>query len=124
MTTEGDWKKMRAWRDPLIAKLCHAINEFSQEILADDSVSDHERYRRLYGHIQRADHIISDCFDDWRRSTLGTRILALYRWQLLSDDQFESLSEDFQGMIGILDPKRRNLQATFRRNLKPRRRRR
>jgi len=65
--------------------------------------SSHEKYLRRYKYLQKSDRIVADCFNDWRRSTAWTTRHLLRRHELLSDEQFEHLSEETQELICALE---------------------
>ena len=70
---------MRKVKDELLGALAERINRKSLTILRDQGQPDIEKYRKLYKHIHDSDDIIARCFDDWRRSTLWMRLLAMQR---------------------------------------------
>ncbi len=96
---ERDWKLMKKIKDDLIAGLCERINKQSIAILNKDHGSEHEKYGKLYKHVRNSDNIIADCFDDWRRSSLMMKLVALQRNDLLAQKHFEQLSEGTQEIL-------------------------
>ncbi len=96
---ERDWKFMRKIKDDLIASLCERINKQSIAILNKDHGSEHEKCRQLYKHVRHSDNIIADCFDDWRRSYLMMKLVALQKHDLLTQKHFEQLSEETQQVL-------------------------
>ena len=99
---ERDWKYMKKIKEDLIAVLCGQINGQAMDILKSDANSERERYGRLYQHVQGSDDIVSDCFDDWRRSTLLMKLVALQRHSLLTSDHMQHLSEETQKRLKAL----------------------
>jgi hypothetical protein len=93
---ERDWKYMRSIHDELLHRLCADINQRAAGIASADDTNPHERYLTLYRYIQEADGIIADCFNDWRRSRLSIKILALRRNDLLTDQHLQGLSPEAQ----------------------------
>lgn len=96
---EQDWKYMRSIHDELLHRLCSSINERATVIVSEGVGNPHERYLALYRFIQEADGTIADCFNDWRRSTLSSKILELRRNGLLTDQHVENLSADAQDWL-------------------------
>ena len=76
---ERDWKYMKEVKEDLLATLCEQINGQAMDILKSEANSERERYGRLYKHVHDSDDIVEDCFDDWRRSTLLMKLVALQR---------------------------------------------
>jgi len=93
---ERDWKYMKKVKEGLLATLCEQINGQAVDILKSEPNSERERYGRLYQHVQDSDDIVADCFDDWRRSTLLMKLVALQRHGLLPSDHMQHLSEETQ----------------------------
>ena len=100
---ERDWKYMRKVKEDLLADLCEQINGQAMDILKSEANSEHERRGRLYRHVQDSDDIVADCFDDWRRSTLLMKLVALQRHGLLTSDHMQHLSEETQKRLKALN---------------------
>ena len=72
--------------EDLLATLCERVNGQAMDILKSEVNSEREKYGRLYRDIKESDDIVADCFDDWRRSTLLMKLVALQRHGLLTSD--------------------------------------
>ena len=99
---ERDWKYMKKVKEDLLATLCEQINGQAMDILKSEANSEHERHGRLYRHVQESDDIVAECFDDWRRSTLLMKLVALQRHGLLTSDYMQHLSEETQKRLKAL----------------------
>lgn len=99
---ERDWKYMKKVQEDLLAILCEQINAQAMDILKSKANSERERYGRLYRHVQDSDDIVADCFDDWRRSTLLMKLVALQRHGLLTSDHMQHFSEETQKRLKAL----------------------
>jgi len=93
---------MNKVKEDLLVDLCEHINGQAMDILKLEANSEHERYGRLYRHVQESDGIVADCFDDWRRSTLLMKLVALQRHGLLTSDHMQHLSEETQKRLKAL----------------------
>ena len=100
---ERDWKSMRKMCDELLERLAKRINRRSREILEAGDGKAIDVYRELYAHIDASDRVIAECFDDWRRSTLMLRVLALRRHGLLTDTDLDRLSDQGRETIHRLE---------------------
>ena len=89
---EKDWKYLRSISDEMLNILCGRINREVIEIVQSQDASEHAKYLRLYKHVQESDNVVADCFNDWRRSTLGRRLLSLLRHGLLTEEQQAGLT--------------------------------
>ena len=99
---ERDWKYMRSIEKELLGKLCARINKGSEEILQDVTLSDFDKYISNFKYIQASDQIVADCFDDWRRSKLIFRLLAIYRQGLMTEDEISKLTEETQARLKLV----------------------
>jgi len=102
-TLERDWKYIKKVKEELLAALCKQINGQAMDILKSEANSEHERYVRLYRHVRNSDGIVANCFDDWRRSTLLMKLVALQRHCLLTSDHMQHLSEETQKRLKALE---------------------
>ena len=102
-TPERDWKYMKKVKEELLAALCKQINGQAMDILKSEANSEHKRYVRLYQHVQDSDDIVANCFDDWRRSTLLMKLVALQQHGLLTSDHMQYLSEETQKRLKSLE---------------------
>jgi hypothetical protein len=102
LTQESDWKYLKSIKHALLSTLCERINLKAQEILQLNISSPHEKYMALYRHIEESDAIVADCFDDWRRSTLFSKIAQLYHHELISEEQLGNLSENARYLLAQL----------------------
>ena len=93
---EHDWKYMKKIKDDLLAILCQRINRRSVVILNEDKGSEYEKYLKHYEHVKNSDRIVAECFNDWRRSTLILKLIALQHHELMTEEQVEQLSGDTQ----------------------------
>jgi hypothetical protein len=102
-TPERDWKYMKKVKEELLSALCKQINGQAMDILKEEAHSERERYGLLYRHVQDSDEIVADCFDDWRRSTLFMKLIALQRHGLLTSDHMQYFSEETQNRLKALE---------------------
>jgi hypothetical protein len=98
---EGDWKFMRSVHDELLATLCERIQSECAAIIASKAGTAHERYLRLFKHIHKADEIVAECFNDWRRSTLAARVCSLNRHGLLTPEHVSRLNPGTREYIKV-----------------------
>ena len=102
-TPERDRKYMKKVKEELLAAMCKQINGQAMDILKSEANSEHERYGHLYQHVQDSDGMVADCFDDWRRSTLLMKLVALQQHGLLTPDHIQNLSEETQKRLKALE---------------------
>jgi len=100
--SEADWKYMRRLSPELLNRLCARINAETASILADMSLSEHERYLKVYKHIHESDRIVAECFNDWRRSRLLERIISIIHFDLITEEELAGLSEEGRAIVGFI----------------------
>jgi hypothetical protein len=98
--TEKDWKTLRGIHDELLWKLCDRINKECATILASRDGSSHERYLRLYKHIQESDSIIGDCFNDLKRANIHIKMMYMKREGLLTEEHLQGFSQGARAYLG------------------------
>lgn len=96
---ESDWKKFRALKESLLNRLAERINARIESILADSTLSPHEKYSRVFEEVKKSDGIIARCFDDWRRSKFEVLVLSCYRENLFTESEFSEFTEDTKQLI-------------------------
>ena len=96
---ERDWKYMKGIREELLSALCLRINRKAQSIVRANDGSEHDKYLALYGHIKESDRIVGECFNDWRRSVIWSKILALRNHGLLTDAHVDGLSAETRDFL-------------------------
>jgi len=96
---ERDWKYLRSINDELMQRFCEKANQKSNSILQNPNLDSYERYKQLFNHVEDSDERLARCFDDWRRSTIFTRLLMIIKESLLSDIEFHNLSSETQKWI-------------------------
>lgn len=102
---ERDWKYLRRLHDEMLHGLCAQINRRAADIAVAEGKNPHHQYLELYRYIQDADATIGDCFNDWRRSTLGLKVIHLRRHGLLTDEHLEGLSPEAQDWLRMVEGK-------------------
>ncbi len=90
---ERDWKYLRRIHDEMLHALCSGINMKAADITIEEGLNPHERYLKLYGHVEDSDSIVAICFNDWRRSNILGKIISLRRYDLLQDSHIENFSD-------------------------------
>lgn len=96
---ESDWKRFRKLKDDLLNRLCSRINSRVEGILNGSSLSDYERYLKVFDEIRRSDKIIGRCFDDLKRSELTRIVLNCYRENLFTDEEFSGFSQQMKDLV-------------------------
>lgn len=96
---ESDWKYLRLIKDELLDTLCKRINDEASHIIADPRLDQHQKVLRLFEHVTQKNEIIAKCFDDWRRSNILHKLLALREQRLLTEKQLSLLTEESRDKI-------------------------
>ena len=91
---EKDWKYLRSIQPGLLSSLCERINRKALDILKSRELPESEKYRKLFQHVQASDEIVARCFDDWRRSNIHLKIIALCQNNLLREEHLRCMSAE------------------------------
>ncbi len=100
---ERDWKYLSSIKEELLNELCSRILTNVAKVAAEEKGSPHERDLTLFRYIDESDDIIAECFNDWRRSRIGSRILNMRRHRLLTDEHIRHMSEKAQQWLHMVE---------------------
>ena len=92
---EKDWKYLRKLQPELLDRLCSRINQNGLAHLQSDK-TEHEKFLAMYKHMDEADRVVAECFNNWARSSVWMKILLLIKYELLTDDDVKGLSKESQ----------------------------
>ena len=101
---EADWKYMSRLKPVLLERLCNRILDKVQKECHPEkrSAGSHEQYLHIFKLVADQDKIVTDCFDDWRRSRLLEKIALLSRHKILTQDELLGLSEETRNTLRLL----------------------
>lgn len=94
--SESDWKKLRNIRPSALQRFCKRTLLSLREQLHEEEVlvNAHETYLQTYQFVQEEDKKLSLLFDDWRRSTVHITLMGWLSAGLLTESEFNSLSDE------------------------------
>ena len=92
---EPDWKYLRKLQPELLNRLCSRINQNSLRLLHSDK-TEHEKFLDSYEHVEGANCIVAECFNNWTRSNVWMKVIILAKHDLLTDEDVKGLSEELQ----------------------------
>lgn len=101
---EADWKKLRAVRDRVIDR-CYAkaLADLKADVETASLTEDpYEAYAAVWKRMKEREKGFGDLFNDWRRSTVLMTIMGWARLGLLTEDEFESLSDETKTTVRAL----------------------
>jgi len=93
---ESDWKKLRDIRPLALQRFCNrTLLALKEQLHKEEALDDaHETYLQTYQFIQEEDKKLSLLFDDWRRSTVHITLMGWLSAGLLTESEFNSLSDE------------------------------
>jgi hypothetical protein len=97
--TEADGKLFRRYEKAMLEQLTCRINEESMAILSESSLTEHEKYLKLYRHARNSNEIVADCFDGWSRSRMSMFRAYLLQHDLIPQEMWDQLSEPARGSL-------------------------
>ena len=105
---EADWKYMRRLKPALIDRLCERINQKTSALLKNPDLNAYERYLATFDNLNEENLNVASAFDDWRRSTIFTRIMDICRQEIFSEEELQGFTQDTQDRIDACKPHKTN----------------
>ena len=96
---EKDWEKLRSFKDQALNIACERIFHKINKVIESRGAESHKSYSKLWKVMEEEDKEVSLLFDDLKRSTAIYKLAIWKRNGILSDDDFEELTEETQKHI-------------------------
>ena len=96
---EKDWKLFRQLEPLLLAKACESIFIKVEEIAHNRVDKEHQSYLSLYDLIKQEDAKIAETFNNPTRNNVILKIVALKRFDILTDEQLQQFSDETQATV-------------------------
>ena len=97
-----DWKIFKELRELALERFCSRVLDDIARIGSDQAKSKHERYLAICRLIQERDREIDPIFDYVRRSTAVSQLCAFRVRELMTEEEFKSLSPELRERIDNL----------------------
>jgi hypothetical protein len=97
-----DWKIFKELRELALERFCSRVLDEIARIGSDQAKSKHERYLAIYRLIQERDREIDPIFDTLRRSSAVSQLCAFRVRELITEEEFRSLSTELRERIDNL----------------------
>jgi len=92
---EKDWEILTTLKGVALERLCRRIIDQASAITCKpDHDNHHELYLKLSAHIQHANKMVADGFDDMRRSNAVLKLIYWRVEKLISDEEFLAFSRE------------------------------
>jgi hypothetical protein len=91
--SESDWKLFGPLREKALARLCDRILSEIAVTSAEDTLSSHEKYLKIYSSIRDHDREVSQIFDGYSRSKALMQLSMIQSHELLEPEEFECFGE-------------------------------
>lgn len=99
---EKDWKLFRKLQNDLTDKACDQIFNKVEKLSKNRSGTEHSSYLALYNLIQSEDKKIAKMFDNPTRNNVLMKLVALMRFGVLTQEQFQKFSQETQDSVESL----------------------
>lgn len=96
---ESDWKKFKPLRDKALARLCDRILVEVGSTTADDALSSHEKYLKIYSLIRERDKEMGQVFDGYSRSKMLSQLSMMQSFELLEPEELACFSESTRAIL-------------------------
>jgi hypothetical protein len=97
-----DWKIFKELRELALERFCSRVLDEIARIGSDQAKSKHERYLAIYRLIQERDREIDPIFHTLRRSSAVSQLCAFRVRELITEEEFRSLSTELRERIDNL----------------------
>lgn len=91
---EAEWTYLRSLHDLALDRFCARVLDECAAVIADGTLTHHQRYLRLFEILQERDRSLSDAFDGARRSNAILSLMHIQRLQLLTPDEMAGFSAE------------------------------
>jgi len=89
---ESDWKIFRTVRAAALDRYCARVLDECRTASEDRSISNHERYLRLFRLLRERDDDLADAFNDFRRSTAILQLARIHALGVVTDEELGRFS--------------------------------
>ena len=101
---ESDWKIFRDSLPEVREKYLKKKNSEISKILNDPNRTETERFWAAEKRIKKETKILSECLDDYSRSSMGLKVMLMCRYGMLEREDLEKFSTELQGQFqGVWD---------------------
>lgn len=100
---ESDWKIFKELRPRALDRYCKRVMEEVEKTIHQSGKDSHARYIKMYKTVKEGDKKLAQMFDGFSRSNAVEQLLLYYSNDLLTDDEFDRLSDETcERIVGIL----------------------
>jgi hypothetical protein len=96
---EPDWKVFRTVRQAALDRYCARVLEECAAVIADTSITNHERYLRLYRLVSERDDELASAFNDFRRSTAIIQLAHIRNLGLVPEEELRRFSKETRDFV-------------------------
>jgi hypothetical protein len=84
---ESDWRTFRELRAVALDRFCRRVLEQIEAMIRDGSLSQHERYLKVFRFLRDRDDELEQAFNPPRRSSMIEQLAAIHKCRLLTPDE-------------------------------------
>jgi hypothetical protein len=99
---ESDWKIFRTVRESALDRYCARVLDECRAVIEDNSISNHERYLRLFQLLQERDDELADAFNNPRRSAALIQLAHVCRLGVVTDAELAGFSKETREFVTAL----------------------
>ena len=91
---ESDWKYFRSqldtWRERYLSK----VNQKLASILSDNKLNETDKFWKIKKACEQKERVLSNCFDDIRRSTMILRLAEMYKNKVITTEDLQAFQDE------------------------------
>ena len=96
---ESDWKIFRTVRQAALDRCCARVLDECAAVIRDTSITNHERYLRLFRLLDERDDDLASAFNDFRRSTAIIQLAQIHRLGVVTDEELRRFSPETRRLV-------------------------
>jgi hypothetical protein len=100
--TEADWKMLRRVHPLALERFCERVLAEIERVTLNGAQSSHQRYLDIFKIVERRDREMARIFNDPKRSNALMILARIRSTELLTDDEFATLSPETRNAIELL----------------------
>ncbi len=100
--SESDWKLFRQLRSVALERFCQRVLSEIEQLAADNTKSNHDRYLAIYKLMMRRDKELATAFNDLRRSTALFQLVQIQSHDLLTEEEMGRFGPETRAVVQFL----------------------
>lgn len=98
-TSKSDWKHFQSSLSPWRERFITRLNQDIRNILDDNNLTETEKFWNIVEFQKEKAKVLRDCLDGYSKSRMGTHLLMMLNYEMITDVDLEGFSEGLREWI-------------------------